>query len=139
ASKVEKVTKVILVDDQDKEWDQAVLDDKVTFVASEYENILGEKNTDKDEDGKPVFTTEAPKVESAKSSDVTVAYFAGGKIKVVKDGTVTFEVKFEGVEDTVKVPVTVKAKQTLTSIKTDAAKVKADEDTDIKFTVLDED
>lgn len=138
ASAAVKVTKVALVDGDGNEWKQSILDGKVTFDAAEYENVLGEKNTDKenpfDSEG-----TAKPTVESASSSDITTAYYDGGKIVVLQDGEVTFDVKFEGIEETVKVPVTVKAEQKPASITTETTKVTAAVESKVNFTVLDKD
>lgn len=139
ASKAVKVNKVALVDVSDNvtEWKQAVLTNKVTFVAAEYENSLGEKNTDEE---KP-FEGVAPEVESAKSSDITTAYYdtATKEIVVLKDGKVTFDVKFADIKETVKVEVTVKAEQKAVGIKTEASKVEAGKESTVKFTVVDKD
>ncbi len=135
ASEAVKVTKVALVDDEGNEWKQSVLDGKVKFDAAEYENVLGEKNTDEEEP----FTGTKPAVESAVSSDIATAYYDGDKIVVLQDGEVTFDVKFAGIEETVKVPVTVKAEQKPASIKTETTKVTAAVESNVNFTVLDKD
>lgn len=132
ATKVTKVNKVALVKGS-SEWTQSVLDGQVAFKATEFENALGEKNTDKD------VSLDAPDVESAKSSDATIAYYDGTTIKVLKDGEVTFDVKFEGVTETVPVTVKVVAEQSMKSIKVDAQKVAANDATaKAKFIVLDQ-
>lgn len=136
ASAAVKVTKVTLIDEEENEWKQSILDGKVTFDAAEYENVLGEKNTDKENPFDPQGTAK-PLVESASSSDITTAYYNGKKIVVLQDGEVTFDVKFKGIEETVKVPVTVKAEQKPASITTETTKVTAAVESNVEFTVLD--
>lgn len=130
------VTKVGLVDATGKEWKQTVLDGKVKFSAAEYTNALGEKNTDKENPFDPTGDAK-PNVESAESSDITVAYYDAGVIKVIGDGEVTFKVKFENIKDPVEIKVNVASSQEIKSIKAEDVKVKAGEATAVKFNVLD--
>ncbi|MED3500132.1 hypothetical protein P4479_16985 [Brevibacillus agri] len=106
-----------------------VSDTNVAFAATEAVNALGETEN-----------VTLPNVEKVTSSDVTVAYYANGVIKALKPGTVTFTVKFTGVEKTVAVPVVIKAAQEATSVVENGTtiKVKANAATDVNFTVNDQ-
>ena len=116
------------------------------IVATEFENALGDKNTDVKEDGKTptekAEAIEAPEVKTAVSSDPTVAYYEDGVIVRNKDGKVTFTVTFEGDQfkgQEFKLEVTAKAEQKATSIEAKDLKVKADEAQTFDIKVLDQD
>src|SRR5699024_12768234 len=95
-------------------------------------NTYKEKPFDKDVKAKPG-------VESAKSSDLTTAYYKDGKIVVLKDETVTFDVKFVGVKDSVKVTVDVVKEQTMKPVKGITEKIEAESnDAKVAFTVYDQ-
>lgn len=135
-SVITKVTKVGLVEvDTKSEWTQTVLDGQVTFDAVEFENILGEKNTDENNP----FENHKPVISSAASSDIATAYYDDGKIIVVKDGQVTFDIKFEGIEETVKVKVNVKTDQTPSSIEAVSKNINFEQESTVTFNVLDQD
>lgn len=132
-----------------KEWDNPTItaaDKGVKIVATEFENALGDKNTDVKEDGKTptdkAQAIEAPKVKTAVSSNPTVAYYEDGVIVRNKDGKVTFTVTFEGDQfkgQEFKLDVTAKAEQKATSIEAKDLKVKADEAQKFDIKVLDQD
>ena len=60
-------------------------------------------------------------------------------IKVLKPGTVTFTVKFEGIKETSTITVNVKAAQAVVGIKADATTARVTTGADVNFTLLDKD
>ena len=147
AAKVTKVHELGLVSGE-KAWENPTVTqaDQVKIVATVFENGLGTKTTDKNEEDKATEEAKAlavytPKIAKVTSSNPTVAFYDAKGIQVRKDGKVTFTVEFEdkdieALQTTVE--VTTVAKQTATSIKAEDLKVKAGEETTVKFDVLDQ-
>ncbi|WP_108307600.1 hypothetical protein [Metalysinibacillus jejuensis] len=148
-TKVHELGLVTTVEGKDVAWKNPTVTqaDQVKIVATVFENGLGTKTTDKDEEGKATteateLATKTPTIAKVTSSDPTVAFYDNTKgIQVRKDGKVTFTVEFEdkdieALQTTVE--VTTVAKQTATSIKAEDLKVKADAETAVKFDVLDQ-
>ncbi|TWI59833.1 S-layer homology domain-containing protein [Halalkalibacter nanhaiisediminis] len=104
-------------------------DENVTIAATEVANFFGETED-----------VSLPEVEKITSSDVTVAYFSAenGVIVPVSEGTVTFTIKFVGIEEPINLTVNVKAAQKAATISAENVKVKAQENADIEFFVLDQ-
>ncbi len=137
ATKAVKVNTLGLFADGEA-WENATVmtEDNVSIKAAIYENELGQKNTDKDEDGNTVVDINDPDIKEIKSSDPLTAYYDGAKIVVRKDGEVTFTVVFEDAKLEVlqkTVEVTTKAEQKATTI--EAKDLKVQENVGVPFDI----
>lgn len=130
--------------DSAKAWDldlAVTTVDKVTFVAAEYENALGQTNVAEEDAQKLPEDVQAPTVVKVVSNAPTVAYYDIDEgIIVRKDGKVTFTVEFDnGIKVvTPEVEVKVKATQTPTKVVAKDQKVAAGTTT-VDFEILDQD
>lgn len=131
AAEVAAVTEVGLFAGEEK-WSLDYVtrtDTGITIKATKALNMLGEEM---DVDLKPSNVT---------SSDVTVAYYDMLEgIVARKPGEVEFQVEFDGVEDAVILPLTVKAGQVASAIEEDGRtfKIEANTQQTITLTVLDQ-
>ncbi|MFC5557589.1 hypothetical protein ACFPN4_00415 [Ureibacillus thermophilus] len=141
ASKAVEVTEVSLVDSSDrtKKWEQTVLDDLVSIAATGYVNELGQDQDAKNTSDKLIV--KQPQIKRVVSDKPTVAYWDATKnvIKVLQDGTVTFTIEFDGIEEKQTITFDVKAEQKVGSVSAKALKVAAGSPTDVEFDVLDTD
>ncbi|MGG3887433.1 hypothetical protein ABEV63_26155, partial [Brevibacillus panacihumi] len=137
ASKATAVTEVGLIGEDGKAWTQKVLDGQVSLAATKYVNGLGQNQDAKDGFDNKIIST--PEIVSVKSSNATVAYYAGGKVKVLQSGTVTFTIEFKDIEEKSTITFDVKTAQEVGSVVTENAKVAAGVNAKVAFKVLDQD
>lgn len=138
ASKAVEVTEVSLVDGSGEKWEQTVLSG-VKIAATGYLNALGQDQDAKDDADEDIV--EEPEIKSVVSDQPTVAYWdaTGKEIVVLQDGTVTFTVEFDGIEEKHEITFDVKAEQEVGSVSAEALKVAAGASTEVVFDVLDTD